>query len=126
MRLATTISLDFSNVKGRGDLSPNEAWTSQTHGNPRILQDWPGMNAASSPFHQNGDFRLAATGRVGFPSRSMGLEQKWDSEANSEAAGRRERTALNSLIWSRLSEQLPCREAPSVEAGLLFEVTTCM
>ena len=52
---------------GRSDLhSPNDDWTSQTHGRPGMLQDRRGMNAASSPFRQNGVSRLAATGRSGF------------------------------------------------------------
>jgi hypothetical protein len=98
------------------------------HGRPGIPQDGRGMNAASSPFRQNDDSRLAATGRSGFRKQIDGLgwpranlcidtrdprdearvpragwpagpdiprgEQRWDSEANAEAAGRRERMAL--------------------------------
>ena len=69
MRLAPATSLDFSrsNARGRSDLhSPKDAWTSQTHDLSGILQNQRGMNAASSPFRQNGDSRLAATGRAGF------------------------------------------------------------
>ena len=69
------MSGDFSrsNARGRSDLhSPNDAWTSQTHGTPGMLQDRRGMNAASSPFRQNGVARLAATDRSGF-CRSTGL-----------------------------------------------------
>ena len=131
MRLAPTTSLDFSkpNARGRSDLhSSNDARTSQTHDNPGILQDRRGMNAASSPCRQNGDSRLAATGRSGFREQIDGLgwpraslcidtrdprdnahvppagwpagpdippgERRWDSEANSKEAGRRERLAL--------------------------------
>ncbi len=75
-RLAPTISLDFSrsNARGRSDLhSPNDAWMSQTHACPGILQDRRGMNAASSPFRQNGDSRLAATGRSGFREQIDGI-----------------------------------------------------
>ena len=64
MRLAPTTSLDSSrsNARGRSDLhSPNDAWTSQTHGSPGMLQDRRGMNAALSPFRQSGVSRLAAT-----------------------------------------------------------------
>ena len=69
VRLAPTTSLDFSmsNARGRSDLhSSNDAWTSQTYGRPGMLQARRGMSAASSPFRQNGDSRLAATGRSGF------------------------------------------------------------
>ena len=68
MRLAPTKSLDFSrsNARGRSDLhSPDDAWTSQTHVSPGMLQDLRGTSAASSPFRQNGDSRLAATGSLG-------------------------------------------------------------
>ena len=129
--LAPTTSLHFSRSKSRGrsDLhSPDDAWTSQTHGSPGMLQYRRGMSAASSPFRQNGDSRLAATGRSGFREQIDGLgwphaslciytgdpreearvgragwpagpdippgERRWDSEANAETAGRRERTAL--------------------------------
>ena len=63
------MSGDFSrsNARGRSDLhSPNDAGTSQTHDRPGIRQDRRGMNAASSPFRQESDSRLAATGRSGF------------------------------------------------------------
>ena len=76
MSLAPTMSLDFSrsNARGSSDLhSPNDAWTSQTHGSLGIRQDRRGMNAASSPFRQNGDSRLAATGRSGFRQQIDGL-----------------------------------------------------
>ena len=76
VRLAPTMSGDFSrsNARGRSDLhSPNDAWTSQAHGSLGIRQDRRGMNAASSPFHQNGDSRLAATGRSGFRKQIDGL-----------------------------------------------------
>jgi hypothetical protein len=129
--LAPTMSGDFSrsNARGRSDLhSPNDAWTSQAHGSPGMLQDRRGMSAASSPFRQNGVSRLAATGRSGFRQQIDGLgwpraslcigtgdprdeasvppsgwpagpdippgTRRWDSEANAETAGRRERTAL--------------------------------
>jgi hypothetical protein len=131
MRLAPTMSGDFSrsNARGRRDLhSPNDAGTSQTHDRPEMLPDRRGMNAASSPFRQNGVSRLAATGRSGFRQQIDGLgwpraslcigtrdprdyapvspsgwpagpdippeERRRDSEANSEAAGRREQMAL--------------------------------
>ncbi len=74
--LAPTMSGDFSrsNARGRSDLhSPNDAWTSLTHGRPGMLQDRRGMSAASSPFRQNGDSRLAATGRSGFRERIDGI-----------------------------------------------------
>ena len=67
--LAPTTSLHFSRSKSRGrnDLhSPDDAWTSLTHGRPGIRQARRGMSAASSPFRQNGDSRLAATGRTAF------------------------------------------------------------
>ncbi len=76
LRLAPTLSLDFSrsNARGRSDLdSPNDDWTSQTHGRLGMLQDRRGMNAASSPFRQNGVSRLAATGRSGFCQQIDGL-----------------------------------------------------
>ena len=76
VRLVPTMSRDFSrsNARGRSDLhSPNDDWTSQTHGRPGMLQDRRGMNAASSPFRQNGDSRLAATGRSGFRQQIDGL-----------------------------------------------------
>ena len=129
--LAPTMSGDFwrSNARGRSDLhSPNDAWTSQAHESPGMLQDRRGMSAAYSPFRQNGDSRLAAIGRSGFREQIDGLgwpraslcintgdpreeaifsssgwpagpdippgERRWGSEANSEAAGRRERMAL--------------------------------
>ena len=76
VRIPPTMSGDFSrsNARGRSDLhSPNDAWTSQTHGSPRMLQDRRGMNAASSPFRQNGVARLAATDRSGFRRQIDGL-----------------------------------------------------
>jgi len=74
--LAPTMSGDLSrsNARGRSDLhSPNDAWTSQTHGSPGMLQDRRGMNAASSPFRQNGVARLAATDRSGFRRQIDGI-----------------------------------------------------
>ena len=53
MSLASTISLEFSksNARGRSDLrSPEDAWMSQTHNTPGILQDRRGKTAASSHF----------------------------------------------------------------------------
>jgi hypothetical protein len=38
-----------------------------------MLPDRRGMNAASSPFRQNGDSRLAATGRSGIRQQIDGL-----------------------------------------------------
>ena len=76
VRLAPTTSLDFSmsNARGRSDLhSSNDAWTSQTYGRPGMLQARRGMSAASSPFRQNGDSRLAAIGRSGFREQIDGL-----------------------------------------------------
>jgi hypothetical protein len=76
MRLAPTTSLDFtrSNARGGSDLpSPNDAWTSQTHDSTGIRQDRRGMSAASSRFRQDGDSRLAATGRSGFRQQIDGL-----------------------------------------------------
>jgi hypothetical protein len=76
MRLAPTTSLDFSrsNARGRSNLhSPDDARTPQAHDSPGMLQYRRGMNAASSPFRQNGDSRLAATGRSGFRQRIDGL-----------------------------------------------------
>ena len=75
-RLAPTMSGDFSrsNARGRSDLhSPNDAWTSQTHEGPGMLQDRRGMQAVSSPFRQNGVARLAATDRSGFRRQIDGL-----------------------------------------------------
>ena len=61
-------------ARGRSDLhSPNDAWTSQAHDGPGIRQDRRGMNAASSPFRQNGISRPAATGRSGFREQIDGL-----------------------------------------------------
>ena len=74
--LAPTTSLHFSRSKSRGrsDLhSPDDAWTSQTHVSPGMVQDRRGVNAASSPFRQNGVSRLAATGRSGFRQQIDGL-----------------------------------------------------
>ena len=154
VRLAPTMSGDLSrsNARGRSDLhSPNDAWTSLTHGMPGIRQARRGMNAASSPFRQNGDSRLAATGSSGFREQIDGLgwsranlcidtrdprdeasagraglpagpdippgERRWDSEANAEAAGRRERSALMSgyrtvdpsswHVWSAIGRPTP-------------------
>ena len=76
VRLAPTMSGDFSrsNARGRSDLhSPNDARTFQAHEGPGMLQDRRGMNAASSPFRQNGVSRLAATGRSGFRQEIDGL-----------------------------------------------------
>jgi hypothetical protein len=76
VRLAPSMSGDFSrsNARGRSDLhSPNDAWTSLTHGRPRIRQARRGMKTASSPFRQNGDSRLAPTGRSGFREQIDGL-----------------------------------------------------
>jgi hypothetical protein len=53
--------------------SPNDAWTSQAHDSPGMLPDRRGMNAASSPFRQNGVSRLAATGRSGIRQQIDGL-----------------------------------------------------
>ncbi len=74
--LAPTMSGDLSrsNARGRSDLhSPNDAWTSLTHGRPGIRQDRRGMRAASSTFRQNGYSRLAATCRSGFRQQIDGL-----------------------------------------------------
>ena len=74
--LAPTMSGDFSRSKSRGrsDLhSPDDAWTSQTHVSPGMLPDRRGMSAASSPFRQNGDSHLEATGRSGFRQQIDGL-----------------------------------------------------
>ena len=76
VRLAPTMSFHFwrSNARGRSDLhSPNDAWTSQAHESPEILQDRRGMSAASSPFRQNGVSRLAATCRSGIRQQIDGL-----------------------------------------------------
>ncbi len=76
MSLAPTTSRDFSwsNARGRSDLhSPKDACMSQTHESSGILQDRRGMNAASSPFRQNGVSRLAATDRSGFRREIDGL-----------------------------------------------------
>jgi hypothetical protein len=78
VHIPATMSGDFSrsNAKGRSDLhSPNDDWTSQTHGRPGLRQDsdWRGMSAASSPFRQNGDSHLEATGRSGFRQQIDGL-----------------------------------------------------
>ena len=72
----STMSGGFSrsNARGRSDLhSPNDAWTSLTHGRPGIRQARRGMKTASSPFRQNGDSRLAATGRSGLRQQIDGL-----------------------------------------------------
>jgi hypothetical protein len=74
--LAPTMSGDLSrsNARGRSDLhSPNDAWTSQTHDSPGVLQDRRGMNAASPPFRENGVARLAATDRSGFRRQIDGI-----------------------------------------------------
>ena len=76
VRIPPTMSRDFSrsNARGRSDLhNPNDAWKSQTHASPGIRQDRRGMKTASSPFRQNGDSRLAATGRSGFRQQIDGL-----------------------------------------------------
>ena len=76
VRLAPTMSGDFSRSKARGrsDLhSPNDARTFQAHEGPGMLQDRRGMQAASSPFRQNGVARLAATDRSGFRRQIDGL-----------------------------------------------------
>jgi hypothetical protein len=133
MRLAPPMSLDHSrsNARGRSDLhSPDDAWTSQTHDSPGILQDRRGMNAVTSPFRQNGGSRLAANDRSGFREQIDGsagrvrcytskleirattrafhgpgdrqapiFRQESEggiSEANSGAAGRRDRMELMS------------------------------
>jgi hypothetical protein len=133
MRLAPTMSRDFSrsNARGRSNLhSPDDAWRSQTHDSPGILQDRRGMNAVTSPFRQNGGSRLAANDRSGFREQIDGsagrvrcytskleirattrafhgpgdrqapiFRQESEggiSEANSGAAGRRDRMELMS------------------------------
>ena len=50
--MSLAISLDFSrsNARGRSDLHSLEAWTSQTHDSPGILQGRRSANAASSAF----------------------------------------------------------------------------
>ena len=76
VRIPPTMSGGFSrsNARGRSDLhSPNDAWTSQAHESPEMLQDRRGMSAASSPFRQNGVSRLAATGRSGIREQIDGL-----------------------------------------------------
>ena len=76
VRIPPTISLDVSrsNARDRSDLhSPNEAWTSQAHESPGMLQDRRGMSAASSPFRQNGVSSLAATCRSGIRQQIDGL-----------------------------------------------------
>jgi hypothetical protein len=85
MRVAPTMSGDFSrsNARGRSDLhSPNDAWTSQTHGRPGIRQDRRGMSAASSPFRQNGDSRLARPVACCFANRWTGLAGRVRSYAS--------------------------------------------
>jgi hypothetical protein len=73
MHLAPTCRTSRGQMRGVGATCtvtcPNYAWTSQRHGRPGIRQDWRGMSAASSPFRQKGDSRLAATGRSGFRQR---------------------------------------------------------
>jgi hypothetical protein len=74
--LVPTTSLHFSRSKSRGrsDLhSPGDAWTFQAHVSPGMLPDRRGTSAASSPFRQNGDSRLAAIGRSGFREQIDGL-----------------------------------------------------
>jgi hypothetical protein len=60
MRLAPTISLDFSrsNARDRSDLhSPNDAWTLRTPDSPQYCKIGAGgTNTASSTFRQNGVF----------------------------------------------------------------------
>ena len=76
VRIPPTMSWDFSrsNARGRSDLhSPNDAWTSQAHESPGMLQDRRGMSAASSPFRQDGVSRLAATCRSGIRQQIDGL-----------------------------------------------------
>ena len=76
VRIPPTMSRGFSrsNARGRSDLhSPNDAWTSQAHESPGMLQDRRGMSAASSTFRQNGVSRLAATGRAGIRQQIDGL-----------------------------------------------------
>jgi hypothetical protein len=76
VRIPPTTSLDSSrsNARGRSDLhSPNDAWTSQAHESPGMLQDRRGMSAASLLFRQNGVSRLAATCRSGIRQRVDGL-----------------------------------------------------
>jgi hypothetical protein len=124
MRLAPTISLDFSRSKSRGmsDLhSPNDAWTSQTHAVPdtarsarhdrsvvafpseRHLSSRSDRSLGVSPADQR--YWPAACDTMHRHSRSARRcagpdippgERRWDSEASSEAAGRHERTALMS------------------------------
>ena len=72
--LSLHFSRSESNARGRSDLhSPNDAWTSQTHDSPGIRQDRRRMNAASSPFRQNGESRLTATGSSGFCQQIDGI-----------------------------------------------------
>ena len=71
--LAPTMSGDFSrsNARGRSDLhSPNDAWTSQAHESPGMLQDRRGMSAASSPFRQTASLASQRPVAREFASRS--------------------------------------------------------
>jgi hypothetical protein len=49
-------------------------WTSQAHDIPGALQDRRGMNAASSPFRQNGVSSRAGTDRSGFRRQIDGIQ----------------------------------------------------
>ena len=80
MSLAPTTSLDFSrsNARDRSVLhSPKDAWTLRTHDIPGIRQDQRGMNAASSPFRQNGVSRLASQRRIARCFASRSTESDW-------------------------------------------------
>ena len=92
MSLAFIKSLDFSrsNARVRSDLhSPKDAWTSQTHDIPGILQDRRLMNAASSPFRLNGVSSLAATNRSGFRQQIDGIGWPCDGMHHFSRSARR-------------------------------------
>jgi hypothetical protein len=107
--------------------SPNDEWTPQTHESSGIRQDCAGIAVAAFPserrlsprsdlslgvsradrrdwlatcdiIHRHSRYarRVPRTRWLAGPGIPQG-ERRWDSEASSEAAGRRERTALSTV-----------------------------
>jgi hypothetical protein len=87
--------------------APNYTWTSRTHDSSGVRQDLRGMNAASSPFRQNGDSRLAATGRSGFRQQIDGIGWPRENYAST----------LRSALTRRVFRGPGDRQAPMFRQG---------
>ena len=99
--------MDFSNTnaRARSDLhSPNDVCTSQAHQSPRVMQDWGGKNAASSPFRQNSVSRLTV-------ADCLGVGKDIDGVGRSAAVKGGHRSICN----LQATKTMPCdREAPII------------